>query len=282
MTPHAPQFDWVAGKRQFVSIEGVSLEACCFGPHPDKAPTIVLLHEGLGCIDLWRDVPTTLAQLTGYGVFVYSRQGYGKSDQVELPRGMDYMNAEALDVLPKVLDAFGFISGVLMGHSDGASIAAIYIGSVEDTRVRGLVLLAPHFFTETAQLQAIEQARDAYENADLRNKLSPYHKDVDNTFRSWIDVWLDPAFKDWNISDNIDYWRIPVLILQGENDQYGSMAQVHEVQNRIYSPIDTVILKDCQHSPHTEQAQATFNAVQIYIDRLSRIENEVVSIPAAQ
>ena len=156
MAPLAPQFDWVADKRSSITIHGVSLEACCFGPAPNKAPTIVLLHEGLGCIALWRDVPETLVRLTGHGVFAYSRQGYGKSDPAKLPRAMDYMRNEAIEVLPQVLDAFGFVNGVLMGHSDGASIAAIYAGSVQDMRVRGLVLLAPHFFTETDQLLAIE------------------------------------------------------------------------------------------------------------------------------
>ena len=282
MAPLAPQFDWVADKRSSITIHGVSLEARCFGPAPNKAPTIVLLHEGLGCIDLWRDVPETLVRLTGHGVFAYSRQGYGKSDPAKLPRAMDYMRNEAIEVLPQVLDAFGFVNGVLMGHSDGASIAAIYAGSVQDMRVRGLVLLAPHFFTETDQLLAIEQVRQAYENTGLRKKLSRYHSNIDNAFRGWNDAWLDPEFKDWNISDAIDYWRVPVLLIQGVNDQFGSMAQVLEVQNRIYSPVDSVILEDCEHSPHIEKSEATFQAVREYLDRLTRIENEIVSISPVQ
>lgn len=276
------KFEWITGTKRSILVDGVTLEASCFGPPPGQAPTVVLLHEGLGCIDLWRDFPKKLSEHADYGVFVYSRQGYGQSDLVKLPRPLNYMQVEAVDVLPRVLDAIGFVHGVLMGHSDGASIAALYAGSVEDVRVRGLVLMAPHFFTETDQLLAIEQAKDAYDKNGLREKLSRYHRDVDNTFRGWNDAWLDPGFKDWNISDSIDYWRVPVLVIQGLHDQYGTMAQIHEIENRIYSPVDTVLLEDCRHSPHADQPEATLAAIKEYLHRLTRIENEIVEIPPVQ
>ena len=186
-------FEWRDGAASTITVNGKTLEAVCYGPPPGKAPTIVMLHEGLGCVALWRDFPRKVAEATGFGVFAWSRAGYGQSDPVELPRPLDYMTREALDVLPGVLDAIGFRYGILLGHSDGASIAAIYAGGVEDFRVRGLVLMAPHFFTEEAGLQAIAAAKTAYEGGDLRERLAKYHGHVDNAFYGWNGAWLDPV-----------------------------------------------------------------------------------------
>ena len=140
-------FDWNPGQLSSIDAGGKCLEAVAFGPSPGQAPTIVMLHEGLGCTAMWRDFPQKIAEATGCGVFVHSRAGYGQSDPARLPRPLDYMTREAMYVLPEVLDAIGFKKGILLGHSDGASIAAIYAGGLEDFRVRGLVLIAPHFFT---------------------------------------------------------------------------------------------------------------------------------------
>ena len=159
---------WKDGESVMFRADGGWLEGKCHGPSPDTAPTIMMLHEGLGCVDLWRDFPRKLAEATRYGVFTYSRRGYGASDPAELPRPVDYMTREAVEVLPEVLGAIGFTEGILLGHSDGASIAAIYAGSIQDHRVRGLVLMAPHFFTEPMGLAAIAKAREAYETGDLR------------------------------------------------------------------------------------------------------------------
>ncbi|MFK7854752.1 MAG: alpha/beta fold hydrolase [Granulosicoccus sp.] len=280
MNPAAPTLDWSVDSNSVLSVDGVRLETRCYGPPPDKAATIVLLHEGLGCIDRWKDIPQKLVDVTGHGVFVYSRQGYGRSEPAELPRPVDYMTIEAVDVLPKVLDTIGFESGVLMGHSDGASIASIYLGTVIDKRVRGLILIAPHFFTEPQQLSAIRQTKDTYEQTNLREKLARYHDDVDKAFFGWNDAWLNPDFQDWNISDSIEYWRVPVLVLQGMQDKYGSIAQINEIENRIYAPLDVVLLENCQHSPHLEQTDITLNAIADYLQRLTRIENELVTIPS--
>ena len=163
---------WKDGESVMFRADGGWLEGKCHGPSPDTAPTIMMLHEGLGCVDLWRDFPRKLAEATRYGVFTYSRRGYGASDPAELPRPVDYMTREAVEVLPEVLGAIGFTEGILLGHSDGASIAAIYAGSIQDHRVRGLVLMAPHFFTEPMGLAAIAKAREAYETGDLRARLS--------------------------------------------------------------------------------------------------------------
>jgi pimeloyl-ACP methyl ester carboxylesterase len=264
--------DWSEGAKQTITVGGKQLEAQCFGPSPAEAPTIVLLHEGLGCLALWRDFPQRLAAATGWGVFAYSRAGYGQSDLDELPRPLDYMTREAVDVLPEILDVCGFRRGVLMGHSDGATIAAIYGGSVSDQRVRALILMAPHFFTEAVGLAQIARARDLFDGGDLQDKLARYHRDAEHSFRGWNEAWLDPGFADWNVGDVIDYLRIPVLAIQGREDEYGTLAQIEEVEARAYSPVDMVVLEDCRHAPQTDQPDAVLAAVTGFLTRLERIE----------
>lgn len=259
---------------------GKSLEYACYGPTPGDAPTLVLLHEGLGCVALWRDFPQALAQATGLGVFVYSRAGYGASEQTSLPRPLDYMSIEATEVLGEVLDAIGFERGLLVGHSDGASIAAIYGGSVADYRVRALVLIAPHFFTEEVGLAEIAKAKVAFETGELRASLAKYHKDPENTFRGWNDAWLHSDFKDWNIADAIDHQRIPTLAIQGRQDQYGSLAQITEIEDRAYAPLETLILDECRHAPHLEQTDVVTGAIAEFCDRLFALE-AAGSAPAA-
>ncbi len=185
----------------FLSLGSQRLEYRMIGPQPDAAPTLVLLHEGLGCVGLWGDFPDQLQAATGAGVLVYSRAGYGQSSPVPLPRPLSYMHDEARDVLPRLLDAIGFQRGLLIGHSDGASIAAIYAGSHQDHRVGGLVLIAPHFFTEDAGIASIVEARKAYETGDLRARLARWHADVDNAFKGWNGAWLDPEFRKWDITE---------------------------------------------------------------------------------
>lgn len=266
------QLEWSDSPATPLVVNGVTLEYTCFGPSPDKAPTIVMLHEGLGCAALWRDFPAKVAARTGMGVLVYSRQGYGQSDPADLPRPLDFMTREAVEVLPHVLDQAGIERCILFGHSDGATIAAIHAGSIEDFRVRGLILMAPHFFTEEMGLAEIAKAREAFETTDLKDRMARYHKDPENAFRGWNDTWLDPAFKAWNVGEVIDYFRIPVLAIQGREDQYGTLAQIEEIETRSYAPVDTVILDDCKHAPHLEQPEKTLDAVAEFTARLERIE----------
>lgn len=267
---------WSEAPASRLDVNGVALEYACYGPSPDAAPTIVMLHEGLGCTALWRDFPRRVAEATGFGVFVYSRQGYGQSDPVSLPRPLDFMTREAVDVLPHVLDAIGFREGVLFGHSDGATIAAIYGGSVSDMRVRGLILMAPHFFTEEGGLAEIAKTAASFEASDLPQKMAKYHADVQAAFHGWADTWLAAGFKAWNVAEVIDYLRIPVLAIQGREDQYGTLAQIAEIESRAYSPVDTAILDNCRHAPHLEQPDATLAAVTEFTSRLRRIEAAVV------
>jgi len=260
------------GETTCLEIGGCKLECASFGPPPSDAPTLVLLHEGLGCVALWRDIPEKLARQTGYGVFVYSRAGYGGSDPVPLPRPLDYMTREAEETLPQVLDAAGIQKAVLLGHSDGATIAAIYAGSVIDMRVRGLILIAPHFFAEDVGLDAIKKAKTDYESGELKSRLTRYHAHVDVAFRGWCEAWLDPAFLDWNVSEVIDYFRIPVLAIQGSDDAYGTPVQINELKSRSYAPVDTVWLSQCGHAPHIEKPEQTLSAIMVFCDRLARIE----------
>jgi pimeloyl-ACP methyl ester carboxylesterase len=260
-----------------IEAAGKRLEARCFGPKPGDRPTIVMLHEGLGSVSLWSDFPEQLSRATGWGVFAYSRAGYGQSDPVELPRPLDYMTREAVDVLPDVLDAIGLREGILLGHSDGATIAAIYGGSVQDHRVRGLVLIAPHFFTEPAGLASIAEAKSAYADG-LRDKLARHHKDVDVAFKGWNGAWLDPGFKAWNVEEVIDYLRVPVLAVQGRNDQYGTLAQIEAIEARIYSPADIEIIEDSRHAPFLDQRDRTLAVIAEFVARLDRIEHTHVEM----
>ncbi len=264
--------DWNTDTLIRIQADGAELEAVCVGPSPSEAPTIVMLHEGLGCVSLWRDFPDRLAQETGHGVFVYSRRGYGDSEPCTLPRPLDYMTREAMDVLPEVLDEIGLRRGILLGHSDGASIAAIYTGSIQDHRIRGVVLMAPHFFTEPMGLAAIAKAKEAYETGNLRTKLAAYHADVDNAFRGWNDAWLDPAFVNWNIEEAIAYIRVPVLAIQGKNDQYGTDLQIQALEEQLYSPVDVELLDECRHSPFVDQPERTLAVIADFVARLDRIE----------
>jgi pimeloyl-ACP methyl ester carboxylesterase len=258
----------------FIELPAMRLEYRMIGPRPDEAPTIVLLHEGLGCVGLWGNFPEKLAEATGAGVFVYSRAGYGQSSPIKLPRPLTFMHEEANSVLPQLLDAIGFRRGLLVGHSDGASIAAIYGGSVQDHRVRGLVLMAPHFFTEDMGIAEIARAREAYATTDLRQKLARWHADVDNTFKGWNDAWLDPQFRKWDITEPLAYIRVPVLIIQGENDQYGTVKQIEVAQQECYCPVDVALLPGIKHSPHREAPDATLRTIAEFSNRLLRDPEE--------
>lgn len=254
----------------FLSVGGQTLEYRMIGPRPDHSPTIVMLHEGLGCVGMWGDFPDKLAAATGAGIFVYSRAGYGQSSPVELPRPLNYMHGEARETLPLLLSAIGFKRGLLLGHSDGASISAIYAGSIQDHRIRGLILIAPHFFVEDLSIASIAEAKTAYAQTDLRAKIARWHKDPDNTFRAWNDAWLDPKFREWNITQELAYIRVPILIVQGEDDQYGTVKQIEAAQEECYCPVEVALLPGEKHSPQREAPEATLKAVSEFSNRLLR------------
>jgi pimeloyl-ACP methyl ester carboxylesterase len=258
----------------FLDLPPLRLEYRMIGPRPGAAPTVVMLHEGLGSVGLWGAFPEQLASATGAGVFVYSRTNYGKSSPGPLPRAVNFMHEEALDVLPRVLAAIGFERGILFGHSDGASIATIYAGGVQDHRVRGLVLMAPHFFTEEMGLAEIRRTNEDYASGNLRDKLKRWHSDVDSAFRSWSGPWLDPDIRHWDITESLGYIRVPILIIQGAGDQYGTPKQIEAAQQECYCPVEVAMLPGARHSPHRDAPEATLNAAAGFINRLLRDHRE--------
>ena len=251
-------------------IGDADLDYRMIGPPPGRAPTLILLHEGLGCVAMWRDFPDRLADATGLGVFVYSRQGYGASSPCRLPRPLDYMHIEGERVLPELLAAIGFSDGFLIGHSDGASIAAIYAGGHRDRRPRGLVLMAPHFFTEAMGLAAIAAAAVAFDQGDLRARLIKYHgNNVDCAFWGWNRAWLDPGFRNWDLTPYLPRIEQPILVIQGSDDRYGTGAQIDAVARLCPGPVRVELLSGCGHSPPREQPDRTLAAIADWIRTLN-------------
>ena len=256
-------------RRGEITLDGRRLETAWWGPGPEAAPTILLLHEGLGCVALWRDFPAALAAATGCGVMAYSRFGYGGSDSVPLPRPLAYMHDEAREVLPRVLDAAGVRRCILLGHSDGGSIAAIYAGSRQDFRVAGLALLAPHVFVERVSLDALAEARRRWEARELRDRLARHHRDPEAAFLGWNGAWLDPGFpRVFDLQPEIAHIRVPVLVVQGEADPYGTVEQVRVLEREAYCPVEPLLLPRVGHAPHLEVPGAVLDAVRDIADRL--------------
>ena len=221
------------------------------------APMLVLLHEGLGSAGLWGTFPEELAAATGLGVLAYSRAGYGRSSPVPLPRPISYMHDEALVVLPALLDRVGFERGLLVGSSDGASIAAIHAGRIKDPRVAGIGLIAPHFFVEDETVAGAAAAKLAYETGDLRAKLARWHDDVDVAFYGWNQAWVNPAFRAWDITDALCEIEVPMLIIQGERDDYGTARQIEAARRLSRGPVEAHLMPGVGHAPPREAPAQT-------------------------
>lgn len=259
----------------FMDIDGIHLEYAWHGPPPDQKPTIVMLHEGLGCMAGWLDFPQRLSKATGCGVLVYSRQGYGGSDPV--PRPLTHMHDEARNVLPKVIDQWGLLKVFLVGHSDGASIAAIYAGSILDHRVRGIVLMTPHFFNEEVCIKGVLTAKQAFEEGPLRDNLARYHGDnVDLAFYGWSTTWLHPDFAGWSIEEELTYIRVPVLLIWCVNDRYASLDQVARTSDACTCPLEVVLLDKAIHWPFREEPENTLLSVEQFIKRMIEVHGETV------
>jgi pimeloyl-ACP methyl ester carboxylesterase len=290
-------------------LNGARIETAWWGDAPADGRAIVLLHEGLGCVALWRDVPERLAAMTGLPVFAYSRLGYGQSDPVTLPRPLTYMQIEARTVLPALLAAEGIFAPVLVGHSDGGSIAAAFAGLVgkgsgdtgrplsswpglsgpssctgrsADGRetpghdgqqrgslgIRGLITIAAHYFVEDLNIASIRQIRNAYETGDLRQRLARYHRDPDCAFYGWNGAWLDPGFRDFDLTPYLCGITVPTLGLQGADDPYGSDAQLRHMQTHMTAPLTIRLIDGAKHSPHLEAKDATLDAIVRFIGTL--------------
>ena len=244
-----------------VAIDGVKLEVERIGDAADGArPTLVFLHEGLGSLAMWRDFPARVAARTGLAVVVYSRRGYGQSDPLAGPRLVDYMHREATDVLPKLIASLAIARPILIGHSDGASIAIIYAGG-RSGPVERLVLMAPHVFVEDLTVNSIAAAKVAYATTDLGRRLGRYHRDPDRSFWGWNDIWLDPDFRRWNIEDYVPKIAAPMLVIQGEDDEYGTPAQCAAIARAARAPCAVTLLPRCKHSPHRDQPERTLAAI---------------------
>jgi pimeloyl-ACP methyl ester carboxylesterase len=249
-----------------ITLPEGTLETAWWGPGVREAPTLVMLHEGLGCIDLWRDVPERLEMATGCGVFAYSRFGYGRSDTTPLPRPLDYMQREAQTILPAVLREAGIERAIFVGHSDGGSIAAVYAAiAPKIAQLLGLVTIAAHFFVEDLNIHSIEQIRRDYETKDLRNRLARYHQDVDTAFYGWSDTWLDPRFRSFDLTGFLREIRVPVLGLQGTDDPYGTDAQLQVLKTHAPAVTETVLIPGARHSPHLEAKDRTLEAITNFV-----------------
>ena len=249
----------------FIGVDNVSLEYQWIAGKTN-APVLVLLHEGLGCVDMWKGFPKLLANKTGLSVFVYSRQGYGRSDPCVLPRPASYMHDEA-QLLNKLLSQIPGKSFIPVGHSDGASIASIYAGSDPEHDIQGLVLMAPHFYVEQISLQSIGKIKVLYETGDLRERLEKYHPDqVDTAFKGWNDVWLSDAFLDWNICEYLPEINVPTLVIQGDSDEYGSIDQMRTAERLINATVTRRLFKNCGHSVHGELESETVEEIVRFLE----------------
>jgi pimeloyl-ACP methyl ester carboxylesterase len=229
-------------------------------------PTLVFLHEGLGSIRQWRDFPQKVAQATGCRALVYDRYGYGNSDVLREPRvGVEFMHDGALNELPELLENLEIENPVLIGHSDGASIALIHAGTY---LARGVTVMAPHVFIEDICVDSIEKAAKQFETGDLPQRLGKYHRDARKTFHLWADAWLDPAFRNWNIEEYLPRIKCPLLAIQGEGDEYGTMAQLDAIKRQAGGPCELLKLPECGHSPHKDQPEIVLKAVAGFIERL--------------
>lgn len=254
-----------------VEVSSRKVEVKRFVAVADSPLTLVFLHEGLGSAEQWRDFPARVGQAAGRSTLAYSRVGYGGSAPVALPRPLTYMQDEAKDFLPRLLDELSVDAAILVGHSDGGSIALVHAAldaRSKRQRIRGVIAEAPHVFVEDVSVASIARAREAYETGDLRDKLAKYHgTNVDGAFRGWNDAWLDPAFRTWNIEEYLPSIEAPVLVIQGEDDPYGTRAQVDAIARQVSGPVETVMLARCGHAPHRDQPEATEAAVVAFVKR---------------
>lgn len=251
----------------FQRAAGRDLEYHWYDAGGHRLPPIVLLHEGLGSVAMWKDFPAKLAAATGAGVLAYSRYGYGQSSPLAAPHRSDYMHREAMQSLPELLDGLGIYAPVLAGHSDGGSIAIIHAGG-HHRPVAGLILMAAHVFNEDVSVASITQAKQAFATTGLKEKLGRYHADPEGAFRGWNDAWLAPDFLDWNLEKYLPAITCPVLAIQGVDDQYGTPKQIHAIAAGIGGHCQTMLLDNCGHAAHRDQEETTLAAMAGFVKSL--------------
>lgn len=250
-----------------ISVLGRNLEVLRIPGRAD-CPELVFLHEGLGSVSHWRDFPAQVNASTGCPVTVYSRYGSGRSDVLASPRPLQYMHDEAETTLPALLEQLRIKKPILAGHSDGGSIAIIYAGT--HNQLRGLVLLAPHVFVEDLSVQSIAKAKVAFETTKLSEMLARHHRDAASTFWGWNNIWLDPAFRSWNIEEYLPRISCPTLVIQGLDDQYGTMAQVEAIRKQSGGPVEVLALPNCAHSPQRDQPEQVLDQIAQFVAKVGR------------
>jgi len=249
-----------------LTANGRKLEYMWYGQPSAERPTIVFLHEGLGCVSTWGDFPLLLAEATGCRALSYSRAGYGGSDPISLPWPLRFMHDEALVTLPQVLEAVGVRQSILFGHSDGASIALIHAATAKPGSVRAVIVEAPHVFVEDVTVQSIAALSDEYLAGNLKFALERHHgRNVECAFWGWKTAWLDPTFRNWNIEEYLPSIEVPVLVIQGENDEYGTTKQVEAIQRGVAGSLSKLILPNCGHTPHRSRTPDIVNSVTSFI-----------------
>ncbi len=253
------------GFNERLALDGAELELVRIPARRGGLPSLVFLHEGLGSTELWRDFPAAIAARTGAEAIAYSRRGNGFSTPIDGPRDPSYMHDEALTVLPRLLDLLDVRETILFGHSDGGSIAILFAAD-RPQRVRALVLEAPHLFVEPISVESIAAIRTQYESTTLRERMRPYHADVDKTFYGWNDIWLAPQFADWNIEGYAARVRAPVLVLQGVDDEYGTPSQIDAMAELANGPVDRLLLARCGHAPHRDRRKLVEKITGDWID----------------
>lgn len=256
---------------RLIELPGGPIEYKWSGPAVADAdqPVMVLLHEGLGCVELWRDFPERLAEETGCRVLSYSRYGYGGSAPCALPRPTRYMHDEGLHVLPQVLAALEIRRHILVGHSDGGSITLVNAGGAAQDGMVGLVTMAAHIFNEPINTVAINQAKKAFDSGKLRDALARYHGDnTECAFRGWSEAWLSEGFGNWNLEEFLPSIKVPCLIMQGQDDEYGTMAQVEGIMAGLTCKKESLMLPACGHSPHRDQPEMTLGAIRRFAEPL--------------
>ncbi len=253
-------------RNRYLLVGKKRLEIAWHGPSPEEAPTLVFLHEGLGCVAMWHGFPRKLAAATGCGALLYSRLGYGRSEPCSLPRPVRFMHHEGIHVLPELLRAAGIRECILIGHSDGGSIAIIYAGGTPATPLRGLITEAAHVYCEEITVRSIQSAGENYNKKGLRLKLAKYHGDnVDCAFWGWNRAWLHPDFRNWNLEEYLPRIKVPMLAIQGKDDEYATPSQLKTIARHAGTGAQTFLLPDCGHCPHQEQYMATFQAMTNFI-----------------
>ena len=256
-------------ENSWIEINNYKLEIKRIKAKKVGGPTLVFLHEGLGCVSMWRDFPDRLAEKTGLVALIYSRLGYGGSDQVPLPRQLDYMHVEGIDILPALLQAEQVGRVILVGHSDGGSISLIYAGSKFALELDALIMIAPHVFVEKVCIESIKKVQREYLFGDLRKRLERYHKEnVDRVFWGWSNIWVSPSFQEWNIEEYLPFICAPTLVVQGENDQFGTMSQINSIIEKIKLEVNCEVVKNCSHSPHIESQDEVIHVLSGFINKL--------------